>query len=306
MRHSIEELTAFVAVVELRSFSAAAEKLHISQPALSRRIAKIEEEVGEALLLRRKKNIEPTLVGHRFYDVAKRLVIEFQSAAAEFQNIRADDTGRVSLSVNMTWCSILIPAIAQEFRAIHPNFTLNIHEGSSAFAVKKVYDGLVDLGITQKPKQLYGVTFEPFETDEFVVACHRDHPLAAMDVVPMEELKKHVWMRLLRDDVFSSLDWIEFEGGARMPETLVNANHYLTILRLVDSNIGVTALPRMAIHQFRSDNVVVRPFAEPLIQRTMGLLTKQRRELSPAAQTLSDVIRKAFAKRRRDGTPLRA
>jgi len=75
MRHSIEELTAFVAVVELRSFSAAAEKLHITQPALSRRIAKIEGEVGEALLLRRKKNIEPTTVGHRYYDVAKRLVI---------------------------------------------------------------------------------------------------------------------------------------------------------------------------------------------------------------------------------------
>lgn len=301
MRHNIGELLAFVAVVELRSFSGAAEKLHVTQPALSRRIAKIEEEVGEPLLLRGKRNIEPTRVGQRFYDIAKRLVIELQSAATELQNIRADDTGRVSLSINMTWSSIMLAHITKEFRARHPNYTLNVFEGSSAYAVKKVYDGLVDLGITQKPKQLFGATFEPFETDEFVVACHKEHPLAALDIIPLEELEKHVWMRLLRDDVFSSLDWIEFEGGARLPEALLSANHYFTILRLVDDNIGVTALPRMAIHQFKSENIVVRPFAEPLVQRTMGLLTKQRRDLSPAAQALSEIIRDAFAKRVRDG-----
>ena len=297
MRHSFDELMAFVAVVELRSFSAAAEKLHITQPALSRRIANIENEVGDILLLRQKRNIEPTRVGHRFYDIAKRLLIEIQSAAAELNNIRADDTGRVSLSINMTWSSILLVHITQRFRAAYPNYTLNVHEGSSAFAVKKVYDGLVDLGITQKPKQLYGASFEPFEEDEFVAACHRDHPLAAMDVIPIAELKNHIWMRLIRDDVFSSLDWIEFEGGARMPETLVNANHYLTILKLVENNIGVTALPRMAIHQFPSDKIVIRPFSEPLIQRTMGLLIKQHRELSPAAQTLKEIVREAFAER---------
>ena len=299
MRHSIEELTAFVAVVELNSFSAAAVKLSITQPALSRRIAKIEEVVGEQLLVRNKKNIVPNETGQRFYVIAKRLVIEVQTAAVELQNIREDDSGRVSMSINMTWCSLLIADITAEFRKHYPNYTLNIFEGSSVFAVKKVYDGEVDLGVTQKPKRLFGVEFAPLETDEFLVACHRDHPLASFAAIPADELKNHVWMRLIRDSVFASLDYIEFEGGTDFPETLVNANHYSTILRMVDANVGVTILPRMALHQFEGQNVVLRPFVDPIVRRTVGLLTKQNRAMTPASIKLSQIIRDQFSKRSR-------
>ena len=299
MRHSIEELTAFVAVVELNSFSAAAVKLSITQPALSRRIAKIEEVVGEQLLVRNKKNIVPNETGQRFYVIAKRLVIEVQTAAVELQNIREDDSGRVSMSINMTWCSLLIADITAEFRKHYPNYTLNIFEGSSVFAVKKVYDGEVDLGVTQKPKRLFGVEFDPLETDEFLVACHRDHPLASFAAIPADELKNHVWMRLIRDSVFASLDYIEFEGGTDFPETLVNANHYSTILRMVDANVGVTILPRMALHQFEGQNVVLRPFVDPMVRRTVGLLTKQNRAMTPASIKLSQIIRDQFSKRSR-------
>lgn len=297
MRHSIDELIAFVAVVELSSFSQAAEKLNITQPALSRRIAKIEEEVGEQLLVRSKKNIQPTQVGRRFYTVAKRLVVEFQSAAVELRNIHADDTGRVSMSINMTWCSMLMPTLVRRFRREFPNFTLNIYEGSSVSAVKKVYDGEVDLGVTHKPKRLFGVDFEPLLSEEFVVACHRDHPLAALDTIPTAELKRHVWMRLVRDELFSSLDWIEFDGASDFPKTLVNANHYATLLRLVDENLGVTVMPRMAVNQYQSENVVLRSFAEPFLRRTVGILVKQGRELSPAAEQLVRIVREAFAAR---------
>lgn len=298
MRHTIDELTAFVAVVELNSFSAAAGKLHITQPALSRRIAKIEEEIGETLLIRSKKNIEPTGTGQRFYRVAKRLVIEVQNAEAELRNIRDDDTGQVSMSINMTWCCVIMPKVVEEFRRLYPHYTLNTLEGSSPFAVKKVYDGEVDLGVTHKPKRLYGVDFEPLLSEEFVVACHADHPLAALDEIPSTELKNHVWMRLMRDELFSSLDWIEFEGAASFPETMVNANHYSTILRYVDNNLGVTILPRTAIHQYEGRNVVLRPFAEPMIRRTVGILTKQQRELSPAAEKLKEIVRDAFVAHR--------
>ncbi|QEW23514.1 CysJI operon transcriptional activator (plasmid) [Paracoccaceae bacterium] len=190
MRHSLDELTAFVAVVELNSFSDAARKLHITQPALSRRIAKIEGEVGEQMLVRSKNNIQPTATGRRFYAIAKRLVVEFQSAEAELKNIRADDSGRVSMSINMTWCSVVLPGLVEEFRRQSPKSTLNIHEGSSVSAVKKVYDGEVDFGITHKPKRLFGVDFDPLLSEEFVVACHRDHPLAQLDTVPSAELKR--------------------------------------------------------------------------------------------------------------------
>jgi DNA-binding transcriptional LysR family regulator len=297
LRHSIEELTGFVAVVELNSFSAAAVKLSITQPALSRRIAKIEEEVGEQLLVRNKRNIVPTETGQRFYAIAKRLVIEVQTAAVELQNIHADDSGNVSMSINMTWCSMLIADITVDFRKYYPNYALNIFEGSSVFAVKKVYDGEVDLGITQKSKRLFGVDFEPLETGEFLVACHRDHPLASYDAVPADKLKNHVWMRLIRDSVFVSLDYIEFEGGTDFPETLVNANHYSTILRLVDANVGVTILPKMALHQFKGQNVVLRPFVDPMVRRTVGLLTKQNRAMTPASLKLSQIIRSQFSKR---------
>lgn len=297
MQHSIEELTAFVAVVELQSFSAAAEKLFITQPALSRRIAKIENVVGEQLLTRNKRHIVPNEIGQRFYTIAKRLVIEFQTTAVELQNIREDDRGSISMSINMTWCSILIADITAEFRKHYPNYTLNIFEGSSVFCVNKVYTGEVDLGVAQKPKQLFGVEFEPLETDEFVVACHQNHQLASFSAIPPGELKNHVWMRLVRDTVFASLDYIEFEGGTNFPETLINANHYSTILRIVNSNVGVAILPRMALHQFEGQNVVMRPFVNPMVRRTVGLVTKQNRATNPASIKLRQIIRDQFSKR---------
>ncbi len=101
-------------------------------------------------------------------------------------------------------------------------------------------------------------------------------------------------MRLQRDEIFSSLDWIEFEGAADFPKTLINANHYITLLRLVERNVGVTALPRMAVNQYRSDEIVVRRFAEPFLRRTVGILVKQGRDLSPAARELQEIVREAF------------
>jgi DNA-binding transcriptional LysR family regulator len=289
--NSIEELMAFVAVVELNSFSEAAEKLSITQPALSRRIAKIENEVNQKLLIRGKKNIQPTPTGRRFYEIAQRLLIEIEHSARELKTINDVGSGRVCLSINMTWASLIAASIASDFRAEFPGYNLSIYESGSAFAVERVRNGSVEVGVTHKPKGLFGLEFEPLTVEEFVVACHSDHPLAKLKTVPPSALREHIWMRINQDSVFVSPSHIEFEYDENFPTTLVTANHFFTILRLVEQKVGVALIPRMAINQHRSEKIVLRPLTETVVRRTVGLLTKKGRDLSPAAMRLAEIIR---------------
>lgn len=194
----------------------------------------------------------------------------------------------------MTWSKVLLPEIVSDFRSSYPNYRLNIYEGSSISCVQRVYEGGVDLGVSQKPIRLYNMDFVSLHTDEFVVACHCSNPLAQLNSIDLEDLKGHVCMRLLKDDVFSRLDWIEFEGGKSFPDTLVNAYHYTTILSLVDRNIGIAIMPRMANHQFDSDNIVLKPFSSSFLRCTVGLLTKKEKVLSDAAQHLKTVVINSF------------
>src|SRR5882724_4860530 len=177
------QLAAFCAVVERKSFSQAAERLGVTQPAVSLQIRSLEQRLGRQLLDRSGRRVEPTEAGRRLYASAQRLL-----AAEEhlLEDLDADDegavTGTLELGASTGPGGTVVPLLLCEFQEQHPDVRVR------QTVVDRVAERELELGIVGAGRRHRGVAFEPFFRDEVVLACRSGHRFAGK-TISLDELK---------------------------------------------------------------------------------------------------------------------
>jgi DNA-binding transcriptional LysR family regulator len=183
------QLAAFCAVVERRSFSQAAERLGVTQPAVSLQVRALEKRLGARLLDRSGRRVEPTEAGWRLYRGAQRLLqLEEQlidEVAAEGEGELA---GELSIGASTGPAAIVLPLLLCEFQRQHPDVTIALEVHDTHAVVELVADRELELGIVGAARRHRGVRFEPFLRDEVILICPPDHPFAGR-TVPVSELR---------------------------------------------------------------------------------------------------------------------
>jgi len=170
------QLAAFCAVVERKSFSQAAERLGVTQPAVSLQIRSLEQRLGRQLLDRSGRRVEPTEAGRRLYASAQRLL-----AAEEhlLEDLDADDqgsiTGTLELGASTGPGGTVIPLLLCEFQEQHPEVRVRLTVSDTQTVVDQVAERELELGIVGAGRRHRGVAFEPFFRDEVVLACPSGH-----------------------------------------------------------------------------------------------------------------------------------
>jgi DNA-binding transcriptional LysR family regulator len=183
------QLAAFCAVVERKSFSQAAERLGVSQPAVSLQIRSLEQRLGRQLLDRSGRRVEPTEAGLRLYRGAQRLlaleeqVLEEVTGAAE-----GELTGRLELGASSGPGETVLPLLVCEFQRLHPSVTVALSVSDTQTVVDLVARREVELGVVGAARRHRSVVFEPFFRDEVVLACPPAHPFAGR-TVSLDELR---------------------------------------------------------------------------------------------------------------------
>ena len=183
------QLAAFCAVVERKSFSQAAERLGVTQPAVSLQIRSLEQRLGRQLLDRSGRRVEPTEAGRRLYTSAQRLL-----AAEEhlLEDLDAEDegtiTGTLELGASTGPGGTVVPLLLCDFQEQHPNVRVRLTVSDTQTVVDRVGDRELEFGIVGAGRRHRGVAFEPFFSDEVVLACPSGHGFAGKKI-SLDDLK---------------------------------------------------------------------------------------------------------------------
>lgn len=296
MKLDLDDVEAFVAVAELRSFAAASELIHLSQPALTRRVQKLEAMLGVALLERTTRRVDLTTVGREFLPRARRLLDELEASLLSVREIAERRSGQVTVACVPTAAYYFLPEVIRAFGEEYPNIRIRIVDEGANAVLQSVINREAELGINLLGAQEPDLEFEPLLKDPFVLACRKDHPLARQAEVSWADLAPHRFVsvgrasgnRLILDLGLAGLKW--------RPRWFYEVQHLSTSLGLVEAGLGVAALPRLAVPRGRHAVLVSRPLVAPVLTRTMGVIRRRNGVLSPAARQFHELLLARWSK----------
>lgn len=177
------QLAAFCAVVERKSFSQAAERLGVTQPAVSLQVRALERRLGTQLLDRSGRRVEPTEAGLRLYRGAQRmLTLEDQIVADVTASAEGDLSGDLVLGASTGPAAIAVPLLLCEFQRESPEVRVFLTVSDTHAVVERVATRELELGIVGAARRHRGVRFEPFFSDEVILACPPGHRFAGRTV----------------------------------------------------------------------------------------------------------------------------
>jgi DNA-binding transcriptional LysR family regulator len=177
------QLAAFCAVVERKSFSQAAERLGVTQPAVSLQIRSLEQRLGTRLLDRSGRRVEPTEAGLRLYASAQKLLaLEQQLLEAVAGDEEGALTGTLELGASTGPGGTVVPLLLCEFQEANPEVRVRLSVSDTHSVVEQVARRELELGVVGAARRHRGVVFEPFFRDEVVLVCPREHRFAGKTV----------------------------------------------------------------------------------------------------------------------------
>ena len=287
----INELQAFISVAEKLNFKAAAEDLYISQPALSRRIDKLEQTLGARLLDRTTRRVELTIIGKQFLTHAQTAVDELEDAVSgisDFSNVRS---GLVTIASIPSITNFLLPKVLKIYASTYPKMRVKVIDESANDVLNSVISGGADFGLNFMGAQEPGIEFEAIYKEEFVLATPANHPLSSKKSVTWDDISqenlitvsKQSGNRMLIDNALSSLK--------KHPNILYEANHVMGVLALVDEGLGVAVVPSLALASKTHPRLIGINLNKPRINRVLGLISKTGKNLRPPAQYLYDLLK---------------
>ncbi len=288
-KFDLPDLQAFTAVAALGSFRAAAQSLHLSQPALSRRIDKLEAALGVRLLERTTRKVSLSNTGREFARKAQSMLDELDATILGMEDLAVQRNGIVTVACVPSATRYFLPQVLQRFHAQFPRIRVRIHDAHANEVLATVSSGDADFGLNFLGQQEAGMLFKPLLQERFVLACRSDHALAKQRSVKWAQLKDHAYLsvgtssgnRLLIERALASI--------SERPQPIFESRHVQTLLGMVEAGLGVAVVPRLAMPQ-GSGLLVSIPLAAPVVKREMGLITQRGRALSPAAQQLYGFI----------------
>jgi DNA-binding transcriptional LysR family regulator len=177
------QLAAFCAVVELKSFSQAAERLGVTQPAVSLQIRSLEERLGQQLLDRSGRRVEPTEAGQRLYRGAQRLLALEQQLVEEVAGDEEGELrGELAIGAATGPGATVVPLLLSEFQRENPAVRVELTISDTQTVIEAVARRELELGIVGATPRHRSVVYEPFFRDEVVLVCPPDHPFAGKSI----------------------------------------------------------------------------------------------------------------------------
>lgn len=284
-------LKAFVSVAELGSFSRASEALFMTQPAVSKRIAALEYDLGILLFDRLGRRIQLTEAGQKFLTSAKRILADIEISRDEVLSSGAEVGGRLRLATSHHVGIHRLPPVLKAFTQTYPGVELDLLFMDSEMACDEVLNGHIELAVVTLPDQLESsLVTKLVWPDPLSVVCASDHPLntevaAGTEVTP-EILTRYNAILPARGTVTRAILLEALRPFNVTVETSLETNYLETIKMMVSVGLGWSALPSNMI----DDDIVDVPVSGLAMQRNLGSVCLRGRTLSRAATAFMELL----------------
>ncbi|MBD2859042.1 LysR family transcriptional regulator [Spongiibacter sp. KMU-158] len=277
-----QNLTAFLAVAEHASFSEAANRLHLTQPAISKRIASLEQQLDCKLFDRIGRHVNLTEAGLALLPNAKRILQDIREAQRQINDLQNQSiSGRLNMGISHHIGLHRLPPVLREYSRLYPNVQLDIDFMDSEQAHQLILQGEMDLAvITLAPSKEAQLSFIPVWDDPLMVAVANDHLLANKKTVALTELAEHTalppGLNTYTGQIIKSL----FDNAGLKMEVGMATNYLETIKVMVSIGLGWSILPSSML----DDSVTQLQLEGHQLQRTLGCVHHRSRSLSRAAE----------------------
>jgi DNA-binding transcriptional LysR family regulator len=295
----LDGLRAFLAIVHGKSFSAAADQLNRTQPAISRRIALLEDELGVRLFERGSGGITLSQAGRVLLPLAERALAAVKDAGEAVKALKAEHLGPVSLVAVGTLASTSLTVVLKRFAARFPNVTLTLSTASSADVSERVRRGEAAIGLRYFNDPAPDLICEPLTSERLVVICAHGHRLAAKrvalaslqgeswfafpDVAGQSELSVPHVHALFKSRGLGQLEWTPVDSLTAQK-------------RLVEAGFGLALVPESAIaEEIARETLVVIGVRDLEVANPIVIVLRKDGYLTGAAKTLLDILRAEYS-----------
>ena len=285
----LRQLEIIRAIADTGSFTAAGEKLHVSQSAISRQILLLEEELGEPVFHRIGRRIRITPAGESLLQLSHRVFQDLQETVSSISDKRDSLSGTMRLVGGMTVCLYVFPALLAEVRRVHPHLDMKVTVGSAERSIAMLRSGAGDLGMITLPVEATDLVSVPVLEEELLLVTYPAHPLAKKKSIAPADLDKQDFVLFETGSITRRLVESFFAREGVEANVIMETENVEIIKAMVRNGIGISIIPSQAAASdvragqlFRS-----RIAGQSLVRQTGWLYPK----MSRLPRTVSEVIR---------------
>lgn len=288
-----EQLEYFQTLARMQHVTKAAKSLSITQPALSRSIARLENHLGVPLFDRQGRSISLNQYGHIFLRRVQAMMKEYTEGKEEIQALLKPDQGVVSLGFLHTLGTTLVPDLIGSFQQEYPNISFQLKQNHSYWLLERLKSGDLDLCLLASIKPENPIQWIKLWSEELFVFVPNDHPLASRESITLNEiagerfilLKKGYALRMTVDELF--------EKANIQPNIMFEGEEAATAAGFVAAGLGISIIPDLkGLDQSKITKIRV---SWPECQRVIGIAWIKGRFLSPVAETFKQYVISHFS-----------
>ncbi len=294
MNITLRQFQVLVAVADTGSFTLAAEQLAVSQPSVSETVRRIETELGFLVFQRSTRRLRLTNDGVHVVASARELIRAMQDTFDSIVSRLGGATSRIAIAALPSLISNLLGPVLKRYGEINPGVAVDVRDSNQERAIELVADGIVDMAFVSQGSLHRHLKFEQLAADRFFVLCPVGHPFSDRPSVRWRDLEGERFIALSNtSSVRKATDAAFLQAGTTcIPH--YELEQVPSVAALVQARLGVAALPEYSFSMFPKDEVIAVPLIEPEIRRSIGVVTRRNRQLSPQVLDLLAQCRISF------------
>lgn len=273
-------------IVELGSFSKAAEKMEYSQSALSQMISSLEAELGLKLLHRNRTGARLTYEGKELFPFVEQLIYQYEALQEKNNEIRGLETGVIRMgtisSVSVHW----LPSILKEFQEQYPGIQFVLHQGDYTSIQEWIKNGAIDFGFVTADA-VTGIETIELKKGAMMAVLPCGHPLGQYDVIPLKEIHQEPFILLEEGHYSEPLEIFKQEDIH--PDIKYTLHDDYSIMTMVEAGLGISILAELVLHR-NNYNLEIRP-TDPPIYRSIAVGYKDKGSLSMASRRFLKLLK---------------
>jgi DNA-binding transcriptional LysR family regulator len=300
-RLELAELETFLWVVREGSFSAAAHKLHLSQPAVTNRVKRLEDKLHVKLLVRTTRRVEATEDGVFLSNAAEQAVAGLREALRRFQQTSDSERNQITVTATPMLAATVMPMLIHAYTERYPDVRIVLRDLLYEQVVREVAEGRADMGVAALEGAPRGLRFQSLAEEKMLLVVPARHPLADVDAVTMDMILPYPLMLLDRYKGLRKYLKEEYERRGAVFNPQISAT-LPTLLGMIDAGNCVTFVPR-SMAQSNSRHTRTTVVVQDLdVSRRYGSIVARKAELGAAALNFQSFLRKHFKTRLEDLT----
>lgn len=291
----LNQLLYFLEVAKQRSFTGAARELHISQPAISKMIQSLEEELGVLLLDRSSRHVTLTDYGLTVQQQATKVFRLLQDLQVELGDVTHLQKGSLRIGLPPMVGEMFFPRILSQFHQQYPNIKIKLHEGGSKKVAQDVAEGNLDVGVSLYPVKEDMFDFYEFAKDPLRLIVSAAHPLASRATVKLGDLHAEPFILYRQDFGLREIIYDACVQSGFKPDIVCETSQWEFMSKIVADGLGVALLPQKVCHELHNAKIKVIPIDDPPIFWHLALIWRKNTYLPQAAQKWISVATAQFS-----------